>query len=151
MGYLIRFLGDLRWVARFGSFWKKRGKSNYLFSIGRVFQKYVCGSFMIKMRIGLGTLGYFGSIWHKPKHFDIGNILMSSGKPSNHGGIHLGLFSFFFFFFFVISHVSYKKYSYKIQIHRDLSTPKQSKPPVHRLHVDAARPSWSRRPHKGSR
>ncbi len=48
------FLGDLRWVARFGLM-SQIGASQTEAPIGSVFQKYVCSTFMVKMRIDLGS------------------------------------------------------------------------------------------------
>ncbi len=56
------FLGDLRSLVRFVSFWKKAseiGVSEIKSPIGSLFQKYVSSSFMVKMRIDLGSLGLF--------------------------------------------------------------------------------------------
>ncbi len=48
------FLGDLRWVARFGLM-SQIGKSQIEAPIGSLFQKYVSSTFMVKMRIDLGS------------------------------------------------------------------------------------------------
>ncbi len=53
-----QFLGDLRWVARFGLM-SQIGASQIEAPIGSLFQKYVSSSFMVKMRIDLGSLGLF--------------------------------------------------------------------------------------------
>ncbi len=47
--HLHYFLGDLRWVARFGLM------SQIEAPIGSLFQKYVSSTFMVKMRIDLGS------------------------------------------------------------------------------------------------
>ncbi len=47
-------LGDLRWVARFGLM-SQIGASQIEAPIGSVFQKYVSNTFMVKMRIDLGS------------------------------------------------------------------------------------------------
>ncbi len=49
-----RFLGDLRWVARFGLM-SQIGASQIEALIGSLFQKYVSSTFMVKMRIDLGS------------------------------------------------------------------------------------------------
>ncbi len=51
---LKSFLGDLRWVARFGLMSQIRA-SQIEAPIGSVFQKYVSSTFMVKMRINLGS------------------------------------------------------------------------------------------------
>ncbi len=48
------FLGDLRWVARFGLM-SQIGASQIEAPIGSLFQKYVSSTFMVKMRIDLGS------------------------------------------------------------------------------------------------
>ncbi len=48
------FLGDLRWVARFGLM-SQISASQIKAPIGSIFQKYVCSTFMVKMRIDLGS------------------------------------------------------------------------------------------------
>ncbi len=48
------FLGDLRWVARFGLM-SQIGASQIEAPIGSLFQKYVSSSFIVKMRIDLGS------------------------------------------------------------------------------------------------
>ncbi len=48
------FLGDLRWVARFGLM-SQIGASQIKAPIGSVFQKYVSSTFIVKMRIDLGS------------------------------------------------------------------------------------------------
>ncbi len=48
------FLGDLRWVARFGLM-SQISASQIEAPIGSVFQKYVSSTLMVKMRIDLGS------------------------------------------------------------------------------------------------
>ena len=48
------FLGDLRWVAQFGLM-SQIGASQIEAPIGSIFQKYVSSTFMVKMRIDLGS------------------------------------------------------------------------------------------------
>ncbi len=52
------FSGDLRWVARFGLM-SQISASQIEAPIGSLFQKYVYSSFMVKMRIDLGSLGLY--------------------------------------------------------------------------------------------
>ncbi len=55
MGCLVAlFLGDLRWVARFGLM-SQISASQIEAPIGSLFQKYVSSTFMVKMRIDLGS------------------------------------------------------------------------------------------------
>ncbi len=54
----LYFLGDLRWVARFGLM-SQIGASLIEAPIGSVFQKYVYSTFMVKIRIDLGSSGLF--------------------------------------------------------------------------------------------
>ncbi len=49
-----QFLGDLRWVARFGLV-SQISASQIEAPIGSLFQKYVSSTFMVKMRIDLGS------------------------------------------------------------------------------------------------
>ncbi len=51
--FYLLFLGDLRWVARFGLM-SQIGASEIEAPIGSLFQKYVSSTFMVKMRIDLG-------------------------------------------------------------------------------------------------
>ncbi len=53
-----KFLGDLRWVARFGLM-SQIGASQIEAPIGSLFQKYVCSTFIVKMRIDLGSQWLF--------------------------------------------------------------------------------------------
>ncbi len=48
------FLGDLRWIARFGLM-SQIGASQIEAPIGSLFQKNVNSTFMVKMRIDLGS------------------------------------------------------------------------------------------------
>ncbi len=50
----VRFLGDLRWVARFGLM-SQISASQIEAPIGSLFQKYVSSTFIVKMRIDLGS------------------------------------------------------------------------------------------------
>ncbi len=62
----MSFSGDLRWLVQFGSFLEKASwisVSQIKSPAGRVFQKYVYNSLIVKMRVNLGSFGLFWFNW----------------------------------------------------------------------------------------